>query len=164
MYILKPVSFGHIVTAGTSDPDPKTSTSDPFKPNSSEGSTTASMATHHMAETEPFRIDSEIIASFHDMNDGELLSFAQLQDSQEDSASDEQIELLVCTCLLVFMRMRSIEHLEQAIQRTEGWIVVTATDHPDRARRFQILDMMSAWMGQHKLILEDVTHMLSGNR
>ena len=37
-----------------------------------------------------------------------------------------------------------MEYLEQAIQRTEGWIAVIAMDHPDRARRFQILDMLSA--------------------
>lgn len=122
------------------------------------------MATHHIAEMEPFRIDPEIITSIYEMSNDDLRSFAQLQDSQEDSASDEQIELHIYTCFLVFMRMRSTEHLKQAIQRAEGWIVVTATDHPDHARRFQIFDMMSALMGQHKLILEDVTHMLSGNR
>jgi hypothetical protein len=102
------------------------------------------MATRHIAEMEPFRIDSEIITLLHDINDEELRSFAQLQDSQEDSGGDEQIELHIYTCFLVFIRMHSTQHLEQAIQQTEGWIAVIATNHQDRARRVQILNMILA--------------------
>jgi hypothetical protein len=36
-----------------------------------------------------------------------------------------------------------MEYLEQAIQRTEGWAAAVAIDHPDRLRRFQILDIIS---------------------
>jgi len=127
---------------------------------------TSAVTTVHSAaaEIELFRIDSEIITSLYETNDEELHSFVQLQDSQEVSASDEQIELYIYTCFLVFKRMGSTEHLEQAIQRTEGWIAELAADHPDRARRFQIFDMMSAWMSQLSFMLEDVELPSSGIR
>jgi hypothetical protein len=110
---------------------------------------------------ELFRIEAELASVLDDMSEEELRSFAELQ---EDPANDEQIESYVYTCSLIFAKTGSTEHIEQAIQRTEGWIAVTAADHPDRARRFQMLDMMLAKMSQHRLILEDVVHMLSGNR
>ena len=110
---------------------------------------------------EPFNIEAEIVSSLRDMSDEDLRSFAELQ---EDPTSDEQIELYIYTCFFIYMRTHSTECLEQAIQRTEGWIEVAASDHPDRARRFQILDMMSARMTQHGPLLEDIpsTHLETG--
>ncbi|EJT69155.1 hypothetical protein GGTG_13264 [Gaeumannomyces tritici R3-111a-1] len=107
------------------------------------------MATQHTAVMEPFNIEAEIASSLDDMSEGDLRSFAELH---EDPENDDQIELHIYTCFLIFTRTRSTEHLEQAIQRTEGWIAVTATDHPDRTRRFQILDMMSARMSQRAML------------
>lgn len=92
---------------------------------------------------ELFNIEVEMASSLHDLSDEDLRSFAELQ---EDPANDEQIELYIYTCFLIFTRTRSTEYLEQAIQRMEGWIAVIGMDHPGRARRFQILDMMSARM------------------
>ncbi|RYP01436.1 hypothetical protein DL764_006206 [Monosporascus ibericus] len=106
---------------------------------------------------ELFRIDHEIATSLHGMDDEELRSFAELQ---EDPASNEQIELYIYTRFFIFKRTSLTEHLEQAILRTEGWIAETAVDNPDRARRCDILDMMSTLMSQHRLILEDVIHAL----
>ncbi|RYP45618.1 hypothetical protein DL768_008055 [Monosporascus sp. mg162] len=106
---------------------------------------------------ELFHIDHEIAASLHGMDDEELRSFAELQ---ENPASNEQIELYIYTRFFIFKRTSSTEHLEQAILRTEGWIAETAVDNPDRARRFDILDMMSTLMSQHRLILKDVIQAL----
>lgn len=102
---------------------------------------------------ELFNIEVEMASSLHDLSDEDLRSFAELQ---EDPANDEQIELYIYTCFLIFTRTRSTEYLEQAIQRMEGWIAVIAMDHPDRTRRFQILDMMSARMIQLRHVLEGV--------
>lgn len=120
--------------------------------------TTASMAAHHMAEMKLFNIEAEMASTLHDMSDEDLRSFVELQ---EDPANNEQIELCIYTSFLIFTKTRSAEYLELAIQRTEGWIAVIAIDHPDRARRLQILDMMSARTSKLRLILEDA---LSGNR
>ena len=115
----------------------------------------------HMAQMELFNIEAEMASSLYDMSDEELRSLAELQ---EDPKSDPQIELYIYTCFLLFTRTRSAEYLEQAIQRTEGWIAVIAIDHPDRTRRFQIFDMMSARMSQLRDIREEVVPMLLGNR
>jgi hypothetical protein len=116
------------------------------------------MAAHHMAEMKLFNIEAEMASTLHDMSDEDLRSFVELQ---EDPANNEQIELCIYTSFLIFTKTRSAEYLELAIQRTEGWIAVIAIDHPDRARRLQILDMMSARTSKLRLILEDA---LSGNR
>jgi len=99
------------------------------------------------AETKPFNIDAEIAFLLNGMSDGDLRSFAELH---EDPVSDEQIELYIYTCFLIFTRTRSAESLEQAIQRTEGWIAVTASEHPDRDRRFHIFGMILAEMSQEE--------------
>ncbi|KAL8369387.1 hypothetical protein RB599_010631 [Gaeumannomyces hyphopodioides] len=108
---------------------------------------------------EPFNIEAEMASSLDDMSEDDLRSFAGLHG---DPANDLQIELYIYTHFLIFTRTRSTEHLEQAIQRTEGWIAVTAADHPDRARRLRILDMMSAEMSQRRLVFQDLMSMLSG--
>lgn len=111
--------------------------------------------------TEPFRIEAELISLLHDMSSEDLSSFAE---SQEDSTSDEQIELYIYICFFIFKRAVSIKYLQQAVQRAEGWVAITATRHPDHARRLQILDMLSAWMSQVKSSLEDAALMALGNR
>ncbi|KAL8367940.1 hypothetical protein RB599_003723 [Gaeumannomyces hyphopodioides] len=105
---------------------------------------------------EPFNIEAEIASSLHDMSEDDLRSFAELH---EDPENDDQIELHIYTCFLIFTRTRSTEHLEQAIQRTKGWIAVTATDRPDRTRRFHILDMMLARRSQRGLPIEGLLSM-----
>jgi hypothetical protein len=92
---------------------------------------------------EMFHVEQEMASSLHDISNEELRSFAELH---EDPADDAQIELYIYTCFLVFTRTGSMEYLERAIQRAEGWVAVTADDHPGRARRSEILDTMSARM------------------
>jgi hypothetical protein len=94
-----------------------------------------------LTNMELFRVEPEMATLLHDMSNEDLCSFAELH---EDPVNDVQIELYVFTYFLLFTRTLSMEYLKQAIQRTEGWIAVTGLDHPDRARRFQIFDMMSA--------------------
>ncbi|KAI3322844.1 hypothetical protein HD806DRAFT_116532 [Xylariaceae sp. AK1471] len=110
--------------------------------------TTLTTAPLHMDAMELFSIEAEMASSLNGMSDEDIRSFAELQ---EDLATDEKIELYIYTCFLTFMRMGSVEHLEQAIQRTEGWVAVTPSDHPDRARRFQIFDTLLARTNQHTL-------------
>jgi hypothetical protein len=110
------------------------------------------MATHHIAKIELFRIDHEITTSLQEIDDEDLCSFVKLH---EDPINDEQIELYIYACFFIFEGTGSTKYLEQAIQRTEGWIAVTLADHPDRVRRSLILDMMSVRMHQQNLILEN---------
>jgi hypothetical protein len=90
-----------------------------------------------------FHIGHETTALLHGMNDEELRSFAELQ---EDPANDEQTELYIYIYLFVFKRTSLIEHLRPAVLRAEGWLAETAVEYPDRARRFDILNMMSTLM------------------
>ncbi|RYP48546.1 hypothetical protein DL768_005585 [Monosporascus sp. mg162] len=102
-----------------------------------------------MAEIELFNIEAEMASLLNDMTDEDLRAFAETQD---DPAGDEQIELYIYACFLIFKESGSTEHLERAVQRAEIWIAITSTDHSDRTRRIHILDMMSAWVST----LEDI--------
>jgi hypothetical protein len=90
---------------------------------------------------ELFRVEQEIASLLPRLTMEELHAFADLI---EDPTCDTQSELFIYTCYFIYTRTISMEYLERAIQRTEGWAAVVAIDHPDRPRRFQILDMMSA--------------------
>ena len=111
--------------------------------------------------TDLFRVEPEMATSLHDMSNEDLCSFAELH---EDPVNDVQIELYVFTYFLLFTRTLSMEYLKQAIQRTEGWIAVMGLDHPDRARRFQIFDMMSARMCELTYISEELLPILMGEK
>jgi hypothetical protein len=87
------------------------------------------------------RDEEEIASPLPGLTVEELRAFA---DAIEDPTCDMQIKLFIYTCFYIFTRTASMEYLEQAIQRAEGWTAAVAIDHPDRPRRFQILDMMSA--------------------
>jgi len=104
-------------------------------------------------EMEMFHVEQEMASLLHDISDEELRSFAELH---EDPADDAQIELFIYTCFLIFTRTGSMEYLERAIQRAEGWVAVTADDHPERARRAKILDVMSARMNERRYMLGDL--------
>jgi len=101
---------------------------------------------------EMFHVEPEMATLLHEMSDEDLHAFVELQD---DPASDAQIELYISTCFLIFTRTDSVEYLERAIQRAEGWVAVTADDHPRRTHRTEILDTMSARMYERRNILEE---------
>ena len=103
-----------------------------------------------MAEMELFNTEAGMTSFLNDMSKEDLCSFAALQ---EDPANDNPIELYIHTRFLIFTKTLSREYLEQAIQRAEGWVAETPADHPDRTRRFHILDMMLARMHQHKVAI-----------
>jgi hypothetical protein len=109
--------------------------------------------------TELFRVELEMTTLLHDISNEDLCSFAKLH---EDPVNDVQIELYVFTYFLLFTRTLLTKYLEQAIQRTEGWVAVTGLDHPDRARRFQIFDMMSARMCELTYISGELPPILMG--
>jgi tetratricopeptide (TPR) repeat protein len=111
------------------------------------------MTADHSAEIELFNVEVEMATLLQEMSNEELHSFAELH---EDPANDDQIELYIYTCFFIFTRTHSMEHLRQAIGRMEGWIAEVPMDHPDRARRFRILDTMSDWMSQVRVISDDV--------
>ncbi|KAK4169546.1 CHAT domain-containing protein [Cladorrhinum sp. PSN259] len=90
---------------------------------------------------EPFLIDDGMAALLSDLDDEELRGFVQ---ADEGPQNDEQIEQHIYVCFLCFTRTNMLEHLEEATQRAEGWVAVTDADNPDRPRRFQILDMLTA--------------------
>ncbi|KAI1428440.1 hypothetical protein F5Y12DRAFT_24930 [Xylaria sp. FL1777] len=84
-------------------------------------------------------IDGETFTSFDGTDHESLHSFAGLQ---EEPTSDEQIALYIQTRLLSFLKTESIEHLDQAIARMQGWVALTPADHSERIWRFQFLDKM----------------------
>ncbi|KAI1157268.1 hypothetical protein F5B18DRAFT_261330 [Nemania serpens] len=110
---------------------------------------------------EPFHVDDDMATLLRSMDDEDLHSFAELHD---DTASDEQIELYIYTHFLIFTKTQSMECLDQAIQRTEGWLATTPTDHPDHSRRFHILDMLVARKHQYNLLSEDIISMFQESR
>jgi hypothetical protein len=101
-----------------------------------------------------FHIEPEMAALLDDMSDEEMRVFAEFQEGPE---SDEQIELFLYACFLIFTRTTSIEYLERAIQQAEGWVAATPNDHPQRVRRTEILDTMSARLCERRQMLEDLS-------
>ncbi|KAJ3573296.1 hypothetical protein NPX13_g4756 [Xylaria arbuscula] len=120
------------------------------------GSATASTDAKDIVKMEAFHVDDEMATLLGGMEDEDLYSFAELQ---EDITSDEQIELFIYIHFLIFTKTRSMECLDQAIQRTEGWLAVTPTDHPDHTRRSYVLDMLVARRDQFNLLSEDIVSM-----
>jgi hypothetical protein len=106
-----------------------------------------------LAGTDLFRIDPEMVALLDDMSDEELGSFAELHD---DPMGDEQIELYIFVYFYLSTRTFSAKYMEQAILQTEGWLAVTGLDDPNRARRFQILDMVLATMCRFADLAQEV--------
>jgi hypothetical protein len=102
---------------------------------------------------EVFHIEPEMASLLNDTCDEDLCSLPQLQ---EDPANDAQNELFIYICFLIFTRTGSMEYLERAIQRAEGWVAESANDHPDRARRLEILDKMIARIRERGNMLEGI--------
>jgi len=116
-------------------------------------SSSGNPSTNGLANTELFYTEPELVATLHTLSNDELYSFAQLH---EDPISDVQIELYSLAYFLLFARTLSEEYLKQAVQRIEGWVAVTNLNNPDRARRLQLLDMMSARMCEHTYISKEL--------
>jgi hypothetical protein len=91
-----------------------------------------------------FHVEPEMASLLQELGGGDMPNFAELH---EDPSSDAQIELYVYTCFLTCMRTGSVEHLDKALQRAEGWVVV-ANDHPNYARRREIFDRILHWKWQ----------------
>lgn len=94
-----------------------------------------------------FNIDPGLKLFLSKLNEHNLHSFAKVR---EDPTNDEQIELYIYCCLLIFQKSHSEEQLERAIQRANGWLAVTPADHSDHSRRSSILDTLSTQMHQYK--------------
>jgi len=92
---------------------------------------------------EMFHVDQEMANLLHGLSDEELYSFAELH---KDPANDVQIELFIYACFLIFTRTASMEYLKRAIQLAEGWVAMTPDDHPQRAHRSEIFNIISAKM------------------
>ena len=107
-----------------------------------------------MKGIEIFNVDSEITASLHDLFHEDIVSFSE---HYEDLPSDEEIEIYIFCCFLLFAKILSVDYLGKGIQRTEDWIAMTPTDHLDLSRRTRIRDTMLAQMTEHMLILDDIT-------
>ena len=102
---------------------------------------------------ELFHIEPEMASLLNDTFDKDLCSLPQLQ---EDPANDAQNEFFIYTCFLIFTRTGSMEYLERAIQRAEGWVAESANDHPDRSRRLEILDKLTARIRERRNMPEDI--------
>lgn len=97
------------------------------------------------AITKDFHIDAGLLASFHEASEEDLQALAQLY---EDPTNDDQIELYIYLCSLMFRKWHNRQNLERAIQRAEKWAAATAASHPDYSRRCSILTTVLSW-GHH---------------
>ncbi|KAF9639218.1 hypothetical protein BFW01_g11024 [Lasiodiplodia theobromae] len=88
-----------------------------------------------------FHVDPEIVQLLQDMSRDDLYAFAELH---EDPQSNEQIELFIFVCFFIFLKARSTDYLDRAVQRAEGWMAVAPDDQPERTRRSEILDTLLA--------------------
>ncbi|KAL7800908.1 CHAT domain-containing protein [Trichoderma afarasin] len=102
---------------------------------------------------EDFHIDAELLSSLHEASEEDLQALAELH---EDPANDDQIELYIYLCFLIFRASCNTQRLDQAIQRAEGWVAATAASHPDHNRRHSIMDTLVLWGNQYQAIKEDV--------
>ncbi|KAL6818973.1 CHAT domain-containing protein [Trichoderma camerunense] len=105
-----------------------------------------------------FHIDAELLSSLHEASEEDLRALAELH---EDPSNDDQIELYIYLCFLIFQNSRNTQSLEQAIQRAEGWAATTAASHPDHDRRHSILNTLVAWSHQSQVIEEDIGALLA---
>ncbi|KAI1157271.1 hypothetical protein F5B18DRAFT_261369 [Nemania serpens] len=110
---------------------------------------------------EPFHVDNDMVTLLGGMDDEDLHLFAKLH---KDTASDEQIKLYIYMHFLIFTKTQSTECLDQGIQRTEGWLATTPTDHPDHSRRFHILNILVARKHQYNLLSEDIMSIFQESR
>lgn len=98
--------------------------------------------------------DPNLTASLHDVNEADFHSFPE---GQEFPHNGEQTELRICAHYLIFEKSALKEHLERAIQWTEGWIASSPMHDRDRDRRFDILSMLLAWMYHRERLAEGVS-------
>ena len=87
-----------------------------------------------------FDIDPEMSSMLDDMPNEELRLFADVQ----EPGGDDETELYIYTCFLAFKKTGSKEHLKRAILQAERWVAVTPDGHAQRARRLELLAIMSA--------------------
>lgn len=80
---------------------------------------------------EEFQIDQELKSLCNEASEEDIQALAELH---EDPTNDAQVELYIYLCCLLFRKSKDIKHLEQAMQRAEGWAVVTPAYHPDYNR------------------------------
>jgi hypothetical protein len=102
---------------------------------------------------EAFHIEPEMASLLNDTCDEDLCSLPQLQ---EEPTNDEQNELFIYICFLIFTRTDSMDYLERAIQQSKGWVAESANGHPDHARRLEILNRMTAKIRERKNVPEDI--------
>ncbi|KAL7918918.1 hypothetical protein ACQKWADRAFT_302927 [Trichoderma austrokoningii] len=107
---------------------------------------------------EEFHIDAELLSSLHKASEEDLQALAELY---EDPANDDQIELYIYLCFMVFQKSHNTQRLEQAIQRAEGWAAVTAASHPDHDRRYSIFNTLIIWRDQYLAIEEGIEAVLT---
>ncbi|KAL7934285.1 CHAT domain-containing protein [Trichoderma chlorosporum] len=102
---------------------------------------------------EDFHIDTELRALLVDTSEEDLEALMELH---EDPTNDNQIEMYIYLCFLLWIKSKGIERLEQAKKWAEGWVAVTPADHPDHNRRLSILNTALAWGHQYVTIAEDI--------
>lgn len=85
---------------------------------------------------EEFRIDAKLLSSLHGASEEDLQALAE---AHAALSADDQIELYIYLCFLIFRKSHNTQSLKQAIQRAERWVSATATSHPDYNRRCSIL-------------------------
>lgn len=89
----------------------------------------------------PFKIDPELVDLIDSFSNEDLISFAELHDG---SRVDEHIELSIYADFAVYQRTHSSERYDRAVMRAEGWVAIAPNDLPDRKRRLEIFDALTA--------------------
>lgn len=91
--------------------------------------------------TERFIINPDMQDILDGMDTEELCEFANLQ---EDPTSNAPAELLTYIRYVIFQGDPSMENLDRAIRRAEGWVNSTPPDDSDLVRRYEILGTILA--------------------
>ncbi|KAK4078282.1 uncharacterized protein Triagg1_3298 [Trichoderma aggressivum f. europaeum] len=86
---------------------------------------------------EEFRIDAKLLSSLQEASQEDLQALAEVHAALSD---DDQIELYIYICFLIFRKSHNTQSLEQALKRAGEWVSATATTHPDYNRRCSILN------------------------
>ena len=99
-----------------------------------------------------FTIEPDLKATLLEMSEEDLMAFVELQ---EDSFSGAPVELTIFMHFLIYHRKGGLENIEHARHLSEAWVASTAADDPDRTRREEISNMLSAVLTQETLESEE---------
>ncbi|KAL7919051.1 CHAT domain-containing protein [Trichoderma austrokoningii] len=102
---------------------------------------------------EESHIDPELLSFLHEASEEDLHALVELH---EDLTNDDEIELYIYLCFLIFRRSHNIQYLRQALQRAMRRVLAMAISHPDFDRRVMIINALLLWDPQDEALKEEI--------